>query len=348
MDRSVEAQQAARGVACACAAYALWGLYPLYFKLVQQVPSGQILAHRVLWSVPLALSIVALRGNWRWIRQLRGRPSLLAHFGAAGLLLACNWGINIWAVNHGHVLDASLGYFLNPLLTIALGTMVLHEPLRRAQHVAVGVAAAGVIGVGIALGTAPWIALMLASTFAGYGLLRKTAPFGPVEGLMLETALILPLACAYLAWTTRSQGNAFVDAQWSLRCLLAAAGPVTAVPLLLFAAGARRIPLHLLGLLQYITPSVLLGLGVWLYREPFDIGRGIGFAWVWLGIAIYLGDRPVRPPAHPAARTPGSTARDATGHVRETCDPRERQRGTPSPGATAAQRCPAARVSDHT
>ena len=188
------------------------------------------------------------------------------------------------------MLDASLGYFLNPLLTIALGTLVLHEPLRRAQRLAIAVAAAGVIGMGIAMGAAPWIALLLASTFAGYALLRKTAPLGCVEGLALETALVVPFACAYLVWSTRSQGNAFVDSGWGLRWLLAAAGPVTAVPLLLFAAGARRIPLHLLGLLQYITPSMLLGLGAGLYGEVFDPARGIGFALVWLGIGIYLGD----------------------------------------------------------
>ncbi len=294
MDQAIESRHAGRGVACACAAYMLWGLYPLYFKLVQQVPAGQILAHRVIWSLPLALCIVGLQGHWRWIRQLRQRPLLLGHFGAAGGLLACNWGLNIWAVNHGHVLDASLGYFLNPLLTIALAGAVLHEPLRRAQRMAVAVAAAGVVGMGIALGSAPWIALMLAATFAGYGLLRKTAPFGPVEGLALETALIAPFACAYLAWATRSQGNPFVESSWSVRWLLAAAGPVTAAPLLLFAAGARRIPLNLLGLLQYITPSMLLGLGVVMYGEAVDPARAIAFALVWLGILIYLGDGALR------------------------------------------------------
>ncbi|WP_297910484.1 EamA family transporter RarD [Thiomonas sp.] len=279
------------GIVFACAAYAIWGLYPLYFKLLQHVPALQILAHRVVWSLPLALAAVAWSGDWRWLARLRERPAWLAHFGAAGLLLVCNWGVNIWAVNHGHVVDASLGFFLNPLLTIGLATLVLHEPLRRAQRVAIVFAVAGVAWMGVALGVAPWIAVALAASFAGYSLLRKTAPLGAFEGLALETALVFPLAIGYLAWLPAGQANVFLVSTPGERLLLAAAGPVTTIPLLLFAAGARRIPLAMLGILQYVTPTMLLCLGVALYRERFDVAHGVGFGLVWIGIAIYLGDR---------------------------------------------------------
>ncbi|WP_038165928.1 EamA family transporter RarD [Thiomonas sp. FB-6] len=298
------------GIAYACAAYALWGLYPLYFRLLQHVPSIEILAHRVVWSLPVALAVVAWGGDWRWLARLRERPALLAHFGAAGLLLVCNWGVNIWAVNHGHVVDASLGYFLNPLLTIGLATLVLREPLSRAQRVAIALAMAGVGWMGVALGVAPWIAVALASSFAGYSLLRKTAPLGACEGLALETALVFPLAFAYLALLGAQHANAFVAATSGDRLMLAAAGPVTTIPLLLFAAGARRIPLAMLGILQYVTPTMLLILGVALYHEAFDAVHGVGFGLVWAGIALYLGDR-VLPrkgaPTRPAVRDVGDS-----------------------------------------
>lgn len=279
------------GIALASAAYAIWGLYPLYFKSLLQVPATQILAHRVIWSLPLALAAVAWCGDWSWLARLRERPVWLAHFGAAGLLLVCNWGVNIWAVNHGHVVDASLGFFLNPLLTIGLATLVLHEPLRRAQRVAILFAVAGVLWMGLTLGVAPWVAVALASSFAGYSLLRKTAPLGAFEGLALETALVFPLALAYLAFFSPEPTKHFLAAPTGERLLLVAAGPVTTIPLWLFGAGARRIPLAMLGILQYVTPTMLLILGVALYGEAFDVAHGVGFGLVWVGIAIYLGDR---------------------------------------------------------
>ena len=282
------------GIAYACAAYAIWGLYPLYFKMLLQVPAMQILAHRVIWSLPLALAVVAWSGDWRWLARLRERPGLLAHFGVAGLLLVCNWGVNIWAVTHGHVVDASLGYFLNPLLTIGLATLILHEPLRRAQRVATVFAVAGVAWMGVALGATPWIPVVLASSFAAYSLLRKTAPLGAFEGLALETALVFPIAIGYLAFVSADHANVFLASTTSERWLLIAAGPVTTIPLLLFAAGAQRIPLAMLGILQYVTPTMLLILGVALYREAFDVVHGVGFGLVWVGIALYLGDSLLR------------------------------------------------------
>ncbi len=283
------------GIVSACAAYAIWGLYPLYFHRLQQVPALQLLAHRIVWSLPLVLGTIAWRDCRRLVGRLRRTPSALPHLGAAAALLVAHWWANVWALTHGHVVDASLGYFINPLLTVALAGAVLREPLRPRQGAAIACAAAGVVCMGCALGATPWIALALAATFAGYGVLRKTAPLGVVDGLSLELALAFPPAAAYLA----AHADALAASDWGELGLLAAAGPLTAVPLLLFALAARRIPLAMLGMLQYITPTLLLVLGVALYGEQVDAGRGAGFALVWLGIALYLGERRARRPAAP-------------------------------------------------
>jgi len=278
------------GVAYALGAYLLWGLFPLYFKALKQVPPLQILAHRMVWSLLLLLLILLVRRRWAWLRALAERPAILGRFAASALLLAYNWGMYIWAINNGHVVDASLGYYINPLMSVVVGALVLSERLRPAQWIAVAVAAAGVTLMTVQAGRLPWIALTLALSFALYGLLRKTAPLGSLEGLALETAVLFPLAASFLAWEGSRGADAFVHGGWGLRLLLAAAGPVTAIPLLLFAAAARRIPLSLLGILQYSMPTVVLALGVWLYHEPFGAGRAYGFGLVWAGVAVYLAD----------------------------------------------------------
>ncbi|NNM66312.1 MAG: EamA family transporter RarD [Burkholderiales bacterium] len=276
------------GVAYALGAYTLWGLFPLYFKLLHQVPDLQILAHRMVWSLLLVFLILLVLKRWAWMQLLREQPAVLARFTGSALLLACNWGTYIWAVNHDHVVEASLGYYINPLLNVALGTFILHERLRPAQWLAVGIAALGVGWMTTEVGHVSWIALALAFSFAGYSLLRKTAPLGSLEGLAVETAVLFPLALAYLAWESAQGANVFASGDWSLRWLLVAAGPVTTIPLLLFAAGARRMPFSLLGILQYLTPTILLALGVWLYHEPFGTTRAIGFGLVWAGITVYV------------------------------------------------------------
>jgi chloramphenicol-sensitive protein RarD len=224
------------------------------------------------------------------MKLLREQPAVLARFAGSALLLATNWFTYIWSVNHGHVVEASLGYYINPLMNVALGTVLLHERLRPAQWAAVGVAALGVVWMTTEVGHVPWIALVLAVSFAGYSLLRKTAPLGSLEGLAVETAVLFPLALAYLGWESAQGHNVFTASGWDMRWLLVAAGPVTTIPLLLFAAGARRIPFSLLGILQYLTPTVLLILGVWLYHEPFGANRAIGFGLVWAGIGLYLAE----------------------------------------------------------
>ena len=278
------------GVVYALAAYVIWGLFPLYFKALEQVPSLQILAHRMAWSLLFVALLLALLKRWSWMRLLREQPALLARFALSAVLLSSNWGIYIWAVNSNHVVDASLGYYINPLVNVALGSVLLHERLRGLQWVALAIAAAGVTVMAIEVGHVPWISLSLALTFGSYALLRKTAPLGALEGLAVETAVLFPLAVAYLFWLSTQGMNAFASADLSTRWLLVAAGPVTTIPLLLFAAGARRMSMTLLGVLQYITPTLQLALGVWLYHEPFAAAKMIGFGLVWVGLAVFLLD----------------------------------------------------------
>ena len=278
------------GMFYAAAAYILWGLFPVYFKLLKDIPSQQILMHRVLWSFLLLMAILIVRKQWRWLHDVARRPLVLAGFAASALLLSANWFLYIWAVNSGRVIDASLGYFMNPLVNVLLGYLLLGERLRAVQWCAVALAATGVLWLTWQSGHPPWIGLALALSFGVYGLLRKTASLGALEGLSLETLMLFPIAAGYLIWLTLQQQNAFVVAPVSTQLLMMAAGPLTAIPLLMFAVGARRIPMATLGLLQYMSPSLQLILGVWLYNEPFDHARIIGFIVIWSGLVVYSGD----------------------------------------------------------
>lgn len=275
------------GIVFASSAYAIWGLFPLYFKALQDIPPVEILMHRIAWSLGFLVCILAWRKQWSWIGGLLQRPKVLAGFTASALLLSANWFIYIWAVNNGQVIDASLGYFINPLVSVLLGSILLHERLRTAQWAAVALAAAGVAWLTWQSGHLPWIGLALALSFGIYGLLRKTGALGALEGLSLETSILFPVAIGYLFMLTLDDRNAFSAASTSSKWLLAAAGPITAIPLLMFGAAARRIPLSLLGLLQYIAPSLQLLLGVWLYNEPFGGARLAGFVLIWTALALY-------------------------------------------------------------
>lgn len=276
-----------RGIAQASLAYACWGVFPLYFKALQAVPPLELLAHRVAWSLVFVGALLAWQRRWAWLGPALRDGAVLRSFGASALLIAANWFLYIWAVVNDRIVESSLGYFINPLVNVLLAALVLHERLRRGQWAAVALAAAGVAWLTWQAGALPWIALALACSFAGYGLLRKTAPLGALEGLAMETLMLGPLAIgvlALLAW----QGSArFVDAGLGTQALLLAAGPVTAIPLLLFAAGARRIPFALLGLLQYIGPTLQLLVGVWVFGEPFGASQAVGFALIWAALALY-------------------------------------------------------------
>jgi chloramphenicol-sensitive protein RarD len=278
------------GTLSAALAFLCWGLFPLYFHAIGDVPPLQILAHRMVWSLLFLVIVLAVRRQWAWLNIVR-KPRVFASFVASAILLSLNWLIYIWAVNNGHVIEASLGYFITPLVNIMFGSVLLKERLRRAQWMAIAVAALGVAWLTWQAGNVPWIALALAVTFGGYGLLRKTAALGALEGLAFETMILFPLAAAYVAWLTAHGQNAFINTgSTTTRLLLVAAGPITAIPLLLFAAGARKIPLSVVGLLQYLAPTLQFLLGVWLFHEAFTPDRLVGFVLIWLALALYAAE----------------------------------------------------------
>jgi chloramphenicol-sensitive protein RarD len=279
-----------RGIAYAALAYICWGLFPLYFLQLAAIPPVEVVAHRVVWSLVFLLALLGLRRQWAWLGPVLHQPKVLGAFAASALLLAGNWGVYIWAVTHGHVLDASLGYFITPLVNVLLGTTVLHERPRPAQWAALSLAGAGVLWLTVQSGQLPWIALVLAASFGTYGLLRKIAVLGALEGLTLETLLLAPIAFAALAWWAALGTAGFPANTWQTNLWLIGVGPVTAVPLLLFAAGARRITLTTLGLLQYLGPTIQFGLGVWLFREPLTAPRLLGFALIWGALLLYSAD----------------------------------------------------------
>ena len=275
------------GIVYAALAYLSWGLFPLYFRQVAAVPALEVVLHRTLWSLVFVLALLAVRRQWAWMRELLRQPRVLGAFALSALLLAANWLTYVWAVNNGHVVDASLGYFILPLVNVALGYVFLHERPRPGQWLAVAVAAAGVLWLTVLTGRLPWIALVLALSFGFYGLLRKVAVLGALEGLTLETILLAPVTLAVLgAWAWQGQG-ALVQGDATTLGWLVLAGPVTAIPLLWFAAGARRIPLATMGILQYISPSLQLALGVWLFHESFESSRLAGFVLIWAALLVY-------------------------------------------------------------
>lgn len=279
------------GIAYAALAFFLWGLFPLYFRAIEEVAPIEILAHRMLWSLLFLSIVLTVRGQWKWLLEVRRQPRVIASFVASAALLTLNWFVYIWAVNNGHVLDSSLGYFINPLVNVLLGVLLLKEKLRRLQWLAIALAGCGVGWLTWQGGQLPWIALILGASFGLYGLLRKTAALAALEGLSFETLLLFPAAAAYLVWLTVHGQNSFLNsAHDSTRWLLAAAGPITAIPLLLFAAGARRIPFSVLGLLQYLAPTMQLLLGVWLFHEAFSSARLIGFGIIWSALALYMAE----------------------------------------------------------
>ena len=280
-----------RGLLAAATAFTIWGVFPAYWHLLKAVPSMQIMAHRVVWSAVLVVGWLLWRQGWDWWRTIAARPRMLAALALSGAVIAFNWGLYIWAVNAGHVVETSLGYFITPLVTVALGVVVLRERLRRPQWIAVACAAAGVAWLTWSAGSPPWIALGLAGSFALYGLVRKLVPVDAVAGLGVESLFMFLPALAYVLWAEAGHGGGFIGG-WSLgtQLLLVFSGVVSAVPLVAFAYGVRRIPLSVVGLLQYIGPTLQLLLGVWFFREPFTAVHALGFGAIWLGLAIFAGE----------------------------------------------------------
>lgn len=275
------------GILYAFAAFVLWGLFPIYFKTLHQIPAPEMLAHRMAWSLLFVAAVLVARRHWRWLGATLRERRLVLRFVGSAALLSGNWGIYIWAVNAGHIVEASLGYFITPLINVLFGFAFLGERLRPLQWTAVAIATAAVAWLTWQNGAPPWISLALAATFGGYGLMRKTAQIGALEGLTLETLLLFPVAVLYLSVDALAGHSHFAHAPFGLQLLLALSGPVTAIPLLLFGAAARRIPLSMLGLIQYATPTLQLLTGVLIYGEPFGQVRALGYGAIWIALALY-------------------------------------------------------------
>ncbi|MEF3273866.1 MAG: EamA family transporter RarD [Chloroflexus sp.] len=277
-----------QGVLSAIAAYTLWGLLPVYWKALHGADAIEILAHRMVWSLLFLLGVLAMRRQWGWLQILYQQRRLWLIYLASALLLAVNWGVYVWAVQINRVVDASLGYFINPLVSIALGVIVLGERLRPAQWLAIALAFVGVAWLTYTAGTLPWIALALAFSFGLYGLLRKQTPLGSFEALTVETLWMLPLAIFWLSWLIIERGGIHHDAMlWGL---LISTGVITAAPLLFFGSATRRIPLTTIGILQYLAPTLQLLLGVLVYDEPFSTAQLLGFSAIWVALAVYTTD----------------------------------------------------------
>lgn len=296
-----------KGVLYGAGAYILWGLLPLYWKALQHVPALEILAHRMVWSLGVVLLLVAMRGQWRRMGNALRNRRVVITFMATALLLSLNWYVYIWAVNAGYVVEASLGYFINPLVNVLLGVLFLKERLRRWQSVSMAIALAGVIYLTVTYGSLPWIALLLAGSFGLYGLFRKMATLNSLEGLTLETLLLFAPALAYLVYLQVAGRGTFGHTDASTTILLIGSGVATAVPLLLFAAGARLIPLTLMGVLQYFAPTLQFLIGVLVYREPLDLTRFLGFCLIWLALVIYTIEGFVQSRKAARQRVPGTS-----------------------------------------
>jgi chloramphenicol-sensitive protein RarD len=283
-------------------AFFIWGLLPLYLWPLHGVAALTIMSHRVVWCCLFVNVWLAWRGELGLVREALAHPETRLRLVASASLISTNWLVYVWAVGSGHVVEASLGYFINPLVNVLLGVLLLRERLRRTQWVAVGCAALGVAWLTLQAGRLPWIALILALSFGGYGLLRKTVAVESVIGLAAETTLIAPLGALWLAWQSYAGTGAFGGLSAPLQAWLVAGGIVTGIPLALFAFGARRIPLSTVGIIQYIGPSLQLTAGILVFREAFPAARVAGFALIWSALVLYAGEGLWR------SRAPSTTA----------------------------------------
>ncbi|MGN6088709.1 MAG: EamA family transporter RarD [Actinomycetales bacterium] len=300
-----------RGTLAGAVAYLIWGLFPLYWPLLKPSGALEILAHRVVWSLVVVVALLALTRQWAWIRSMRG--ARLAWLVLAAVTIAVNWGVYIWGVNAGHVVETSLGYFINPLVTVCIGVVVLGERLRTPQWVAIALATVAVVVLTVQYGHPPWIALVLALSFATYGFAKKKANVDAVASLSVETALLTVLALPYLIWLSATGQSTFGSSGPGHALLLALSGLVTAIPLLAFGYAAVRIPLSTIGLLQYVTPVIQFLIGVLVDHEEMPGARWAGFALVWLALAVFTVDTLRR-------RTPPASAQLADSELADTED----------------------------
>jgi len=275
-------------------AYVLWGLLPLYWKYLQAISAYEILANRIIWSMIFVLFLFLIRGRFsdlgREMYRIFTQPKLALTVCASGIVVSANWGIYIWAVNNGHIMDSSLGYYINPLLNMLLGVVVFHEKLSSLTRVAVGCAVVGVLMMIWRLGIFPWIALAIAGSFALYGLLKKIMPMGVQVGLFIETLVVTPLALMYIGYLYFHGQSALQLVDSNILQWLPTVGIVTAVPLLMFAAAAQMLPFTMLGFLQYFSPTIALIIGIFVYGEIFTMDHLISFGCIWLGLILFTYD----------------------------------------------------------
>lgn len=284
------ASERRRGLILAMAAFGFWGFFPIYFKAVRHVAPLDILAHRVVWSVPFLAVLLSTVGTWSGVRTAIRSKRRMGTLAVTAVLIAINWLTFIYGVTSGQILDTSLGYYINPLVNVVLGMAFLRERLTRPQAIAVVLAAAGTLWLTLSLGRLPWIALTVAVTFGFYGLLRKGVRVDSIGALFVETTLLFPVATGFLAWLAWTGKGAFVAAGTSTTLLLASAGVLTALPLIWFAGAARRLPYSWVGLCQYLSPSITFLLGVFAYGEPFTRAHAVAFGCIWVALAIFSAD----------------------------------------------------------
>lgn len=274
------------GVIAALSAFGFWGLVPIYYKGLQTVSAWEVLAHRVIWSVPLLIIFLAIRDGRQFRQKLRLPPASIAWLVLSGLTVSINWLVFVWAVANDHILDTSLGYFATPLVSVLLGYLFLKERLSRLQLIAVTVAASGTLYLAWYLGRPPWIAMTLALSFGLYGLLRKRLTVGPMLGLLWETALMFPLALVYLLWLNSQSSMQFSNVSGRIDLLLVGSAFVTVLPLIWFNMAAQKLPLSILGFFQYLAPSMSFLIAVFLYGEKFTGGHAVAFSCIWLALAL--------------------------------------------------------------
>lgn len=279
-----------QGFYSAVACYTLWGMFPIYWYPLNHsiMPAEQILAQRIIWSVVFSLLLMILLKQGKSVIMAFRNSKILSIFMLSALLIGTNWSTYLWAIVNNHVLEASLGYFITPLFSILLGRLVLKEPLNHIQTIAIISASTGILWLAIPTGTFPWVAILLTISFGGYGLVRKMAPVDALSGLVLETLLMLPVAIIYLLWCYWNNNLVFNELNILQISVLLGSGIATTLPLLLFAAGARRITLSLLGILQYISPTLQMIIGLLLFNETFSTHTLIGYIWVWLAVCVFL------------------------------------------------------------
>ncbi len=279
-----------KGFAAAAFAFALWGVFPLYFHALGSVPALQVISHRILWSFVFVLALMALRKELHTLRAALSSGSAVWRLGTSATLITLNWIVYVWAVTNGHVVEASLGYFIGPLVNVLLGVVLLSERLTRAQWTAIGLASLGVAYLTASAGRLPWIALALAVLFSIYGLIRKVVKVEALPGLAIETLLLVPVAGGWLLWCEHVGTGGFAHQGRFIDLMLVGCGPITAITLYLYAYGTRLIPYTTIGLLQYIAPTLQFACGVFALHEPFDRSRAIGFSIIWAALAVYAGE----------------------------------------------------------